>query len=1176
MSFAPKTLKHGPLQLAFADNNAHKAPAPAADSHAAGRTASDSTDSLLREPLYPKVNGDSPGQSYQQHRPDALNRSASDKAEVLATTPGKNLKDPKPATPGRRSSWVSTISSKFSPSLYSAPPKTPETSPPPKSSKSPQYEHANPFGAAVSPSTKDERKAPESPVPAPSNSPRTGHGFLQSAMRRLSSSAGTTNSKAAGCGGICPRKTMNIDPYRERCSLLELEPKNLRRVAFCVDVEIAGAAQYPNSEPDSASIAPSLEAGSSLTGSENHVENGRKQKDQQFRESEGAALKRPTAVPDEKVKAGGVGAPSEKIIREMRNDSHMPRVQDQKEPTRKQEKKKRSESERKERKERKQKHALANGKIPAEIHRDGSSGSTVESAPGADISSKSQDRPTTDPLRIYRRCCQLRETPILKRIAEQISLPAACSVATPGILSCLDLSGYWMQLPDIITLGDYLAVVPVKKLLMEDCGLGDEAVRVILAGLLAAKTPEQAKFNKKLSKKSPAKAKEATERLGIIEKVCFKNNPKIGREGWRHIALFIHMSRSLKAIDLSMIPFPQYSAGSNNVKSRNNQDTSPVQDMASIIQEAIATRLAGNRLEELVLAECKLSTNSVGQIVDSVIRCGSTRLGLASNGLTKEGFKHVLGYVRSGQCEGLDIGGNDLRDQLDDLASALDNKCPLFALSVADCNLAPSSLANLLPALTRLANFRFIDLSHNRDLFATKPSAFKLVREHLPQFPILKRLHLLDVSMTPEHAIALAEVLPECKNLAHLNILENHLLSPLANAKTEAAQEEACALYASFMTAVRVSESIICVDIDVPSPESSEIVKALAKQVVAYSLRNLERLPLGETSDSAIAAMTEPHGGGRGLTVPDILLHLVGHVEGYPEYLDNDEPAPDDDYIVGGTGVVKALDICLKRAADGRKSSPNGPLLPSGTDTPHPILQGGEVPMGKAKDMSKNLLGSARKIRARLQPALIKEARTGNEMSYRRLQFLDSTLERMIQRFEDEYPETRLSPPPLSTNDTMSDNTCSLNNSTIFTAARSDLRVPPSSHEVFEDDPSTTTPLIRPASLSHRSSSPSLASRQAQEEGRMHRFGQRLRRDIFRPETEDHAHGTTGTEEEAAHIRDLRRRLELLEGPQIQEEVSRLGPEAVIAAIGASAEELAKVKTEREGPAVETRHHVEE
>ncbi len=94
--------------------------------------------------------------------------------------------------------------------------------------------------------------------------------------------------------------------------------------------------------------------------------------------------------------------------------------------------------------------------------------------------------------------------------------------------------------------------------------------------------------------------------------------------------------------------------------------------------------------------------------------------------------------------------------------------------------------------------------------------------------------------MTPEQAIALAEILPESPALAHVNMLENPLIAALANAKDEANQEEACALYASLMAAVRVSQSIICIDIEVPSADSSEIVKALAKQVVAYCLWNME------------------------------------------------------------------------------------------------------------------------------------------------------------------------------------------------------------------------------------------------------------------------------------------------------------------------------------------------
>ena len=784
---------------------------------------------------------------------------------------------------------------------------------------------------------------------------------------------------------------MNVDPYRERCSLPDLDLRNLRRVAFCVDVEIAGAAQYTEEEPQEPPPVPSLTAESSLNKMEHEMQ-AKRRKDQKQKKGEGAALKNQTTVTEAKEKDEAVKATGEHMKPappDKSQESTAPQDSEVKEPTKKKEKRKRSESERKERKERKHQEALANGSIPIEVRGEGSSGSANDTPSGADTPPKSQDRPTIDPLRIYRRCCQLRETPILKRIVEQISSPSACHVMTPGILSNLDLSGYWMQLPDLITLGDYLAVVPVKRLVLENCGLGDEAIRVILAGLLAAKTPEQAKYNKKLAKKINGETTEVTEQLGVIEKLILKDNPKIGKEGWRHIALFIYMSRSLKGIDVSMIPFPKSSAIADSVKHHHHtplHHTSPPPspiDISTVVQEAIGERLAGNRLEELIMAECGLSTECIGKVVDGVTKCGSTRLGLAGNNITQEGLGHVIRYLRSGKCEGLDLGGNDLREDLHMLAEALDEKSTMWALSLADCNLAPLSLESLFPALVQLPNLRFIDLSHNRDLFLTRPTGLGLIRKYIPQLSMIRRIHLMDVAMTPEHAIALAEILPESQNLAHLNIMENHLLSPLASAKTEAMQEEACAFYASLMAAVRVSDTIICIDVDVPSQDSSEIVKALAKQVVAYSLRNLERLPLAETSNSAKAAMADLHGGEKQLTVPDILLHLVGHIDGVPENHDNDDPAPDDDYIVGGTGVVKALDICLNRAADGRKDSRDLSTLHSGTGTPKQVLQGSEVSTGKAREMSKNLLDSARKIRARLQPALIKEAKAGNDMSYR-------------------------------------------------------------------------------------------------------------------------------------------------------------------------------------------------
>ena len=414
----------------------------------------------------------------------------------------------------------------------------------------------------------------------------------------------------------------------------------------------------------------------------------------------------------------------------------------------------------------------------------------------------------------------------------------------------------------------------------------------------------------------------------------------------------------------------------------------PLSDTSRILADAMATRLAGSHLEELVMSDCQLRGDDIRQILKGAAIVGVKRLGFAKNHLDAEGLQHVANYITQNKLEGLDLGGNPLGSLLPIIASAVSCRNPLYALSLADCALTPSSLSSLLPALVVLPNFRFIDLSHNRSLFASDTdNALGLLRRYLPRLHILKRIHLADVSLTSDAAIALAEILPESPSLAHLSILENPALTAIAKAQGGgASQEEACALYASLMAAVRVSTTIICIDVDVPAAESSDIVKALAKQVVAYCLRNMERGPMAEYENAA-AAIADPHGGEKQVVVPDVLLHLVGHLEGESGEHDSDDPAPDDDYVIGGSGVVKALGVCLgsQKAYDGRRASGDVLFPGSGGPTPRaPQAGNDDLSQGRAKDMSKNLLGSARKIRARLRPAIIREAERGDDMAHRK------------------------------------------------------------------------------------------------------------------------------------------------------------------------------------------------
>ena len=729
-------------------------------------------------------------------------------------------------TSSRRQSWMNSISSKFSSSPSQPTPPRPGPTPTQVTNKS---VNGAPLSATRSTSSEEavEDIEPYTPPKQKESS------FFSSLSRRLSSGSQIGGiPKAQGAGSVCARKVLNVDPNRERCLVPEMDPNRLRKVSFCVDVEIAGGPRYEDDEDDDT--------------------RDRKKKDFKMRErAEGEALKNPETLKEEKDEEGepkleskgkGVPIPSSGTVQNGSDENLGPKnsLDDDPAAARKREKKKKSEEERKDRKEKRRRKAEENGSIPVEVSMDGegdddtkagsppSSAPTPSSAPKtpqqAQASQTPQARPTTDPARVYRRCCQLRETPILKRITEQLMNPKVKLPADPGIVNLLDLTGSRLQLADVVSLGDWLAVVPVKHLKFEDADLSDEGVRCILAGLLAAKIPEPPK-RKSLTPKHRQSIQQTAhrERAGYIERITFKNNPRITRAGWKHISLFLYMCRSIKAIDLSMNQFPDTlppSAHNTPAKSPPPAATGKGDDIdaAEALNKCLSERLAGAKLEELIMSECALSAQQIRKIVDGAMICGVSRLGLAGNHLDDEGLEYVLTYLRSNVCQALDLGGNDLRGKLGIIAEAIRSKAATitcWGLSFAGCNLDSQSLKPLFTTLQELPDFRFIDLSHNPDLCSEDSGLISLLRRYIGKMRTLKRVHLNDVGMSSSQAIALAEVLAEGPRLAHVNLLENPKLTALAHAKTEEEQEEACALYASLMAAVRVSSTLICIDIDV-------------------------------------------------------------------------------------------------------------------------------------------------------------------------------------------------------------------------------------------------------------------------------------------------------------------------------------------------------------------------
>lgn len=469
---------------------------------------------------------------------------------------------------------------------------------------------------------------------------------------------------------------LNVDNARERCDISELDQAKLRRVAFCVDVEIAPQPKYD----DDAKL-------------------GRK-----TTQDKAAA---PAASPPKEAAAPVQGGAD--VAKDKESDA----------VRKKKEKKKKNEEERKARKEKKRKMAEANGMVPVEIHRTASE-SSVTSADRSDDGPALANAPTINPVRIYRRCCQLRETPILKKVTEQLMDTSNWSPQT-GFVEKLDLSGYWMQLPDLVTLGDYLAVVPVREVFLEGCGLTDEGLRVVLAGLLAAKKPD-------FKKRRYANYADHTNQGGVVERLVLKSN-KLGPEGWKHLCLFIYLCHSINFLDLSGIPFPHMAAHQPNSEDAEAHPAGPPpHDISRLLSKSLAGRLAGSNLELLNLGDVNPAMSQLGVIIDGAIRCGLRRLGLAHNNIDGEGVEHVARFLDAGKCEGLDLGGNDLRDHVETIVKAIPESHSLWALSLADCNLMPASVCKFFPTLAKLKDFRFIDLSHNQELCKGDTKTIQMLR----------------------------------------------------------------------------------------------------------------------------------------------------------------------------------------------------------------------------------------------------------------------------------------------------------------------------------------------------------------------------------------------------------------------------------------------------------------
>ena len=155
---------------------------------------------------------------------------------------------------------------------------------------------------------------------------------------------------------------MNVDQNRDRVKIADFDQKELKRVAFCVDVEIAGYAQQADEEETTPSGNTGTQlkqpASPAMLERQAQLKQKKESKDAKFKDKgEGAALKNPQAASEEKEETGTT---KEDVVQaeeatkaakkaEDAEDAQTPKPAENstEPPTRKKERKKRSETERK-------------------------------------------------------------------------------------------------------------------------------------------------------------------------------------------------------------------------------------------------------------------------------------------------------------------------------------------------------------------------------------------------------------------------------------------------------------------------------------------------------------------------------------------------------------------------------------------------------------------------------------------------------------------------------------------------------------------------------------------------------------------------------------------------------------------------------------------------------------
>ena len=379
---------------------------------------------------------------------------------------------------------------------------------------------------------------------------------------------------------------------------------------------------------------------------------------------------------------------------------------------------------------------------------------------------------------LYTRCCHLREILPIPATLKQLK-----GKSKP--LHVLKMLNPKPTLIDILSFSDFLAIAPVISVILDNVTIDTEMLRIILISLKNSK---------------------------MLDKLSLRNVP-IDAEGWKYLCKFLRLNTSIQKLDISQQRLKKSSAHSKTIRSDLDWD---------LFTDTLILR---GGIEELVIHGCCLSTDQLNNLVNKALILKTKRLGFASAQLDVEKMSILAKWISAPNttCNGIDFAFNDLsQGQLVPINTVLkqrssDIRLQFFSLNSTNVQLKECS--ELIKNLSALPSLRFLDLSNNAHLF---PDIIPVLRDYLPKYPDLRRLHFDFDNLTEFAIVQLCVIFQQCPRLVHVSFLGNNKIT----------SKSASALY----SAVKHSH-IYNIDMDYDGLDEE-----LVSRIAFYLMRNMETL----------------------------------------------------------------------------------------------------------------------------------------------------------------------------------------------------------------------------------------------------------------------------------------------------------------------------------------------